>query len=330
MGLREKVKLNCIREIVMRLMRLKVILIGIILSATVLAEPLNKIVVFGDSLSDNGNLYEYMKHQLPPSPPYYKGRFTNGLVWVELLTKSFYPMDWHEHLLDYAFGGAGVLGESGDFDDDTLFTLNREIDSYLLAHQNKADFSSLFIVWIGANNYLSPDSDVDEMVADVNWGIKTSLQRLVKHGAKHILVINLPNLGVAPVARALEAEERLTYATTAHNTLLDTNFANLQKEYPDVQWIFFNANQMFEIALSNPLSYGFTNTIDTCYEAITNLRSKKAVIQMVAKMKSNAIKENNACEGYFFFDPVHPTALTHQIMSKQVRELLDKSGVIFN
>lgn len=29
------------------------------------------MVVFGDSLSDNGNLYRYMLYKLPLSPPYF-------------------------------------------------------------------------------------------------------------------------------------------------------------------------------------------------------------------------------------------------------------------
>lgn len=88
--------------------RVTTIFLGLLWSMVIFANPLNKIVIFGDSLSDNGNLYEYMHHQLPLSPPYYEGRFTNGLDWVELLTQKFYPNSVKAHLEDYAFGGAGV------------------------------------------------------------------------------------------------------------------------------------------------------------------------------------------------------------------------------
>ena len=66
-------------------MKLLATLSAFLFSGIVAATPLQNIVVFGDSLSDNGNLYEIMKHQLPQSPPYYKGRFSNGPVWVEHL-----------------------------------------------------------------------------------------------------------------------------------------------------------------------------------------------------------------------------------------------------
>jgi phospholipase/lecithinase/hemolysin len=48
------------------------------------AGAITEIVVFGDSLSDTGNLFAYEKMMnlplLPPSPPYYQGRFSNGRV----------------------------------------------------------------------------------------------------------------------------------------------------------------------------------------------------------------------------------------------------------
>ena len=163
------------------------------------AMPLNKMVVFGDSLSDNGNLYEYMKHQLPVSPPYFQGRFSNGPVWVELVMQSYYPVNSQDHLLDYAFGGAGV--KEDDDSDDGLFTLRREIDSYFLAHQDRADEQSMFVVWIGANNYLGVPDDAEKSLSDVSLGIQHGLQRLVDKGAKYITVVDVPNLGSTPAAR---------------------------------------------------------------------------------------------------------------------------------
>ena len=41
------------------------------------------IFVFGDSYCDVGNIYAYTGGLKPLSPPYYKGRFSNGPIWVE-------------------------------------------------------------------------------------------------------------------------------------------------------------------------------------------------------------------------------------------------------
>jgi len=47
------------------------------------AQTYGRLVVFGDSLSDNGNLYAISGQ--PTSPPYFQGRFSNGPVFTELL-----------------------------------------------------------------------------------------------------------------------------------------------------------------------------------------------------------------------------------------------------
>lgn len=304
----------------------------LLLSVSAYASSLNKIVVFGDSLSDNGNFYEYMQHQMPLSPPYYQGRFTNSPVWVELLTSIYYPNDINSHLLDYAFGGAGVLGEDGDFDDDNLITLNREVDSYLLAHEDKADADSLFIIWMGANNYLSLPDDLNKAVEDVNWGIKQTLIRLAEKGAKHILVINLPDLGKAPAARDFDAVESLSYCSSSNNALLEKNVESLRIDYPAVQWIFFDVNHMLQNMLDNPSGYGLTNIDGTCYEQlIDSPNAKKSMLHVVARIKPHAHDNGpDACNGYLFFDPVHPAKIAHQVMAERINKLLLDQGIVFD
>ncbi len=43
--------------------------------------PFNDLIFFGDSLSDNGNLYNRTFGYIPKSPPYYEGRF---FKWTDM------------------------------------------------------------------------------------------------------------------------------------------------------------------------------------------------------------------------------------------------------
>jgi phospholipase/lecithinase/hemolysin len=45
----------------------------------------HNLVVFGDSLSDNGNTYVAAGL---PKPPYYHGRWTMGITWVDYFTRT--------------------------------------------------------------------------------------------------------------------------------------------------------------------------------------------------------------------------------------------------
>ncbi|KAF0522130.1 gdsl family lipase [Gigaspora margarita] len=60
----------------------------------------NKLITFGDSFTDNGNVYNLTNKQWP-SEINYKGHFCNGKVWAEYLAESL-----NVELEDYAFGGA--------------------------------------------------------------------------------------------------------------------------------------------------------------------------------------------------------------------------------
>ena len=56
------------------------------------------LVVFGDSLSDNGNLFDLIGF---PQPPAWEGRSSNGPVYAEQLASFL-----HMRLDDRAFAGA--------------------------------------------------------------------------------------------------------------------------------------------------------------------------------------------------------------------------------
>lgn len=305
-------------------MNIIVFILALFFSVFTSAAPLNKLVIFGDSLSDNGNLYEFTRHQFPMSPPYYNGRFTNGQSWIELLAASSFPQDTKNHLADFAVGGAGVY----DGDDDTaLFTLTREIDTYLLANKNKADENSLYIIWIGTNNYLALPENVDEAVQNVVETMSRDLERLVKKGAKNFVVINIPDLGKIPAAHEFDSEILLSALSQTHNKVLQQKIEQLKISYPDLTWVYVDANEVIERIFADPETLGFTNITDTCYQEMIVKPSSKTILEMVASI--NPHKKANACDGFLFFDPVHPTEHAHEMMAKYVKGILDKVGIEF-
>ncbi|MFA6302830.1 MAG: SGNH/GDSL hydrolase family protein [Legionella sp.] len=302
-------------------MRLFTVIAALFFSGSICAAPIHNFVVFGDSLSDNGNLYELMHHQLPQSPPYFQGRFSNGPVWIELLADHYF----HEPiigLLDYAIGGAGV---SEDPDAGELLTLTKELNNYFDENQDTARADSLYIVWIGANNYLGVPEDADTALHDVNVGITHGLETLVEKGAKHILVINLPDLGHSPAAVEFNAVEAYSYFSKQHNLLLDASFAQLKQEYPQVDWLFFDMQSVFQDAVEHPANYGFTNITDSCYNSTSNGQSNPVSLQIAAEIKAKPYAD--ACDGFMFFDLVHPTMIAHKILADKVQVMLDAADL---
>lgn len=318
---------------------MKAKIIGLLLCLWVgstFASPLHKIVAFGDSLSDNGNLYRYMHKQIPISPPYYKGRFTSGPVWVELVAEHYFPGDAANHLVDYAFGGSGIDAEEeedeeDDFNDGAMLTLKAQVDSYLLAHNDKVDSSNLYTVWMGANNYLGIPDVPDDEINMVLSGIEKELVRLVEKGAKHIMVVGLPDLGRTPMAAEFESEKELTYLAEEHNLRLEARVHALEATYPEVSFIFFNVNELFTNALDHPEKYGFKDIKGTCYDAIDYdyEPSSQTILNMAARVKPHTEFDESICDTFLFFDPVHPSARPHQFISEEAVALLDAAGTQF-
>lgn len=307
------------------------ILFALVLSNLVYAKPLNNIVVFGDSLSDNGNLYKLQN--LPPSPPYYAGRFSNGPVWVEKLAEACFPKNGSAHLQDYAFGGAAIIEE----EDDIVFSLKLEVATYLSAHQDKADENSLFILWIGANNYLMAPPNVEETLTQVNTGIRHGLQRLVKAGAKHIMLVSLPDLGNSPFPKEFYSEdeipfirEKLSLYSRRHNELLVDMINELKQSNSDIQWLYFDAGSKVKEVLDAPENYGIRNTTDACYATFTENSTKRSLLSLATNLKPEAEQtEPDHCNTYLFFDGVHPTTSAHKILAEQAKALLDSEGIEF-
>lgn len=308
-------------------MKIITIVFALLFSAMVAASPLKGIVVFGDSLSDNGNLWEYMQRQIPQSPPYYKGHFTNGPVWIELLTKAYYPQGAEKHLEDYAFGGAGILSEADDDEDSPVFTLRKELDAYFISHDDKADADRLYVVWIGANNYLAEPDDENEAVSTTLEGINKGLTRLVEKGAKNILVVNLPDLGLTPYAMHYQETDKLTRLSQNHNSRLKIAIDGFENQYPDVHWLYFDVSGVMKELIQYPGKYGYTNVLDACnLSTLSQARGHQNLLKMVASVAPNT----NECMGYLFFDDVHPTARTHLIMAKRTQDMLVQQGVVFH
>lgn len=283
--------------------------------------PLDKIVVFGDSLSDYGNFYEYMKHEVPPSPPYFEGRFSNDTLWIEKLAEALFPDKPSEHVLNYAFGGAGVSEEDG------LITLKGEIDSYLLAHPEKPSDQTLFVVWIGANNYLGLPEDIEQTTHDVVSGIQQQIKRLANSGAQHILLFNLPNLGKTPFAYAYQVNQQLENLSLQHNDKIQQAFQDLSHEYPNTQWLFLDVQQFFNEILQNPKPYGFNNVVDACIDLNDNrlVQSTHPAMLTLATHAKHLAKTTPLCDDHFFFDFVHPTGKVHRIIAETVKDYLQKS-----
>jgi phospholipase/lecithinase/hemolysin len=117
-----------------------------------------KLVIFGDSLSDNGN--SFAQNGTPP-PPYFEGRWTNGLNWVD-----YFPGVAHHFAPITAFlKDGGTNFATGSLSGHaTSAALSTQIGRFLANF--KATSENLYVIWIGANDFAAgiiPDTTVQNI-----------------------------------------------------------------------------------------------------------------------------------------------------------------------
>lgn len=162
---------------------------------------LNQIYVFGDSLCDVGNSFDVtslaLGQPIPATPPYFCGRFSNGRVWVEYLAELLGIN--HDRCTNFAVGGANTGNTNTLVPDNSigLLGLQQQIDKFK-AENYQLGSQALYIIWAGANDYLS-GSITDHTIPTKN--LSDAVKSLADFGAKNIMILNLPDLGLLPATR---------------------------------------------------------------------------------------------------------------------------------
>lgn len=241
--------------------------------------PFSKIVFFGDSLSDNGNLYADLLGFFPKSPPYYHGRFSNGPTWAELVDQ-YYLKKNSVQAVNYAIGGQTAILHN-PFRGYLPYTLTMSLDIYLLDTLLRDRSSTLFVVWIGANDYLPSVDNLGQLSSDVTNSVKATIESLIYHGGKNFLVLKLPDLGQTPFARTVTYQEGLKAATTVHNLKLEAVVDEIKDGYKSVKIEIVNADQLLNDFVKNIDAYNqkynthVTNTTDSCWKGGYTFAEKK-------------------------------------------------------
>ena len=276
-------------------------------------------VGFGDSLSDTGNLWLLTKAvgQDPAIPPsvsphrtYFAGRFSNGPVAFEYLwnhiasgtggdVKPFLATLRipQKGAVSFAFGaaGTGYLESTGG----SLFIpgLNGQVEMFAAALKGrKPPRGALYAIFSGANDYLrGPAEALPPSVVVGN--IVQAIQRLYALGARDVMVLNLPDLGITPLVPA-ELKAQLTQLTIAHNYLLAQALGSLGASLPDLRLI---AVDVFTFAQTLASSANLTPALP--YPVSFCLFANPASCPDVPTFAVDP--------SYFFWDAEHPTTATH-------------------
>jgi phospholipase/lecithinase/hemolysin len=280
------------------------------------------VIVFGDSLSDPGNGFAFVKTNatppdygmnalLIPSAPYARGghHLTNGKTWIEQLAgtlgarRSVLPafVSANPNAMNFAIGTARAR------DDGINPSLSFEVAAFLQKTGGQVRSDALYVIEAGGNDVRDAVASGDSaqalailQAAAIAIGETVSLLHAM--GAQHFLVWNVPNAGLTPAARLSGTTASATLATATFNGLLVNALTPLQLAGIDL--LPFDANALITAIVAAPQLYGLTNVVDACVTPGTSPFTCQTPNE------------------YLFWDGIHPTEAGHALIATAVAMLL--------
>ncbi|WP_446903426.1 SGNH/GDSL hydrolase family protein [Burkholderia sp. YIM B11467] len=260
----------------------------------------NKLIVFGDSLSDTQNMFNASQWKLPNGTSWHAGRFSNGPVWAEYVANTL-----RLPFYNWAIGGAAT--------DQHLVVpgLVQEVDSwreYMDRAPNYRPANTLFVVFAGGNDLVNYGR-TPEQAANA---VRDSLERLAAAGATRILLVTLPDVSRAPVFATRTDTASVAAQVKDYNQRLADAAAAVRARYgATLRLEVFDAYAPFDDLLSRPAQYGFDDSKRSCLDI-----PKPSSFTYMAAQTPRADCRDPA--RFVFWDTLHPTTRTHAWLAERI------------
>jgi outer membrane lipase/esterase len=297
---------------------LTIALLFLALASAACAQTFDRLVIFGDSLSDPGNYFvAFHSHLVPPfqnpvpDAPYAIGgnRFTNGPTWAEQLSRALHLPSSGKPALrapgvftNYAVGRARARAGATAF---PAFDLTTQVNQFL-ADGGKASRSDLFVIWIGANDLddaLHDQASAGNIFEAALTAVANNIRVLYGAGARTFLIPSVPNLGMTPVVHNLGPAVQMgaAQATAMYNSLLDQQLAQLSAspELSGIHFIRLDINAVFTALVAAHPANGLVDVVDSC---------------LTFGVIADAVCDRP--DTYLFWDGIHPTRKGHSFIAK--------------
>ena len=287
-----------------------------------------KMFVFGDSLSDTGNLAtlslvspEAAEFKYLNDKPYQKG-FTNGptavvelvrLLNVPALTPALYFLNSISGT-NFAVAGARAAGNDP-------IDLNTQVGAFLASQAGNAPGDAFYVLFIGGNDIRDMRDalnikSVTSILQKATQNIRNNLSLLIASGAKHVMVVNSPDIGNLPETNLLAAKNpslkrRASLFTQAYNKSLADTVKHIEK-HTDVDIVLFDVFTLFNKIVEDNRAMLFSNAKDACFSSVA--------------LDYYPICDATQIDAFVFFDEIHPTRRVHERVGRAMFALAPEAN----
>ncbi len=287
-------------------------------AGNVRSQTFNSVVVFGDSLTDSGNIAQ--TNGLPAGTSF----TTNpDPIWAEIVAKAFGASATNslDGGTNYSWGGACV--DPNVTCENPVPTTQQQINQHLSGAS--ADPDTLYMISGGVNdisaiareNQSDPQGALDSTLKAAETYID-QIRGLQDAGAHYVVVLNLPDAGKTLNAQraGAEAADGLSRLTRDYNEALDTGLASLEHGIIPV-----NVSTLMDEIIETPANYGFSNTDDiACTPGSNPLRPDGGLESIVCGPTDSGYLSppKTDHQTYLFADGSHPSGAVHAAVANTV------------
>lgn len=268
---------------------------------------INRLVAFGDSLSDTGNIFNASMWRFPNPESWFVGHFSNGSVWTEYLADA----------LGIEMNNWSIGGAAGSTQYLILSGVVKQVDSYITYMKLAKHYDpskTLVTLEFGINDFILYGRSVKEVESDMSQ----VLTRLQQAGVKNVLIMILPDPTKAPqFARSSQEQKQII----ANKIKQFNQFVMRQVEYYSAQGMIllpFNADILFEQLIKNPEDFNFINSKDACLQ----LDSTSPANFYLSPQPLRPACQQEGADKFVFWDILHPTTATHKLFADEVYPLV--------
>ena len=274
---------------------------------------------------------------------YHGNRVSDGPVAVEHLAAHLGMADLapsRHPVLERSAIGTNYAVASAKARGTELEDLGRQTDMLVLDHGPLLPADALFVVMIGGNDA------IDALQAQMRAGgsrfaaaataaaavgaIQTAVRRLLHHGARRLIVANVPDLATLPAIRAAAqstADPTATLAaasavSAALNAQLDAALDALSREHAAAAILRFDLAAALETTLAAAARAG-VNTHDACFDSAAYRASPSA--ERTFHPDCAGLEPAHRFSSFSFWDALHPSGALHAELGRALIELYERA-----
>jgi phospholipase/lecithinase/hemolysin len=277
----------------------------------------SRMFIFGASFIDSGNHFAFTGETAHPpfelfGPSYGIGghHFSNGRTWVELLAQEMELTDWAKPAYrDPAFGNyAFGYARARDVEPDPMEpSLGDQVQAWIDNGYctGAAMDDTLFVIDSGYFDVADILAGHDPLVvlAGMTGSIAENIGILKGCGARNLLFAYILPMEISPIVPF--PPDPATSLSAIYNYMFLAPMIQSYASDPEMNISVVDYFAFVSGILAMPEEFGFTNVTDTC---------------VTLGVTSGAICKDR--DGYFLWDPLHPTKEVHALFADYALERL--------